>query len=61
MAELRAENARLRRISEEEDRQLPIEIARRDADFRRVQALQNQIRDERNIDPEDEGPSNDEN
>ena len=64
MQELRAENERLRRINEEEDRQLRIEIARRDAVFRRIQALQNQIgelrrrRDEGNNDPENEDPSN---
>ena len=60
MQELGAENERLRRINKEEDRQLRIEIARRDEVFRRIQGLQNNInelrrrRDERNNDPENE-------
>ena len=65
MRELRAENQRLRRINEEEDRQLRLEIERRDEVFRRIQELQNNInelirrRDERNRDERNNGSGND--
>ena len=65
MQELRAENQRLMQINKEEDRQLRLEIERRDEVFRRIQELQNNInelirrRDERNRDERNNGSGND--
>ena len=59
MEALRAENARLRAINQAQDRLLRREIAQRDADFRCIQVLQQQIgelrrlRDKRSNENED--------
>ena len=55
MQELRAENERLRRINEEEDRQLQIEM--QSSEESKCFKLRRR-RDEGNNDPENEDPSN---
>ena len=65
MPELRAENQRLRRINEEDDQQLCLEIERRDEVFQRIRELQNNInelgrrREERNREERNNGSRND--
>ena len=65
MPELRAENQRLRRINQEDDQQLCLEIERRDKVFHRIRELQNNInelgrrREERNREERNNGSRND--